>query len=151
MFFHIVKYVGLNALAFAKGRGLPLQKIQLTNLTHRDDPSLRNPDWKSLMTLLTELVGHAPVLQLFRSDIGFVVSHQPEITWFSLVLNSYKAGFCREISLTEEEYQEIYTHIKASRPPSPEVFDHITTMLCIFPSFLSHADSWYAQGLLPYF
>lgn len=70
---HHVQLV-LNALASAKSRGLPLQKIQLAGLTHhRYDPSPESLDWKSLKTLLTELVGLASVLRLFESDLALAL------------------------------------------------------------------------------
>lgn len=66
--------------------------------------------------------------------------------WRNILSEFLLPGSPQEINLTEEEYQEISVHFKASRPPSPEVFDHITTRLFIqmkdriFPSFLSRFD-----------
>lgn len=65
---HHVQVV-LNALLFAKSHCSPLQEIQLTCLPHCDDPSPGSPEWNSLTSLLTALVGHAPVLRLVGSDL----------------------------------------------------------------------------------
>ncbi|KAJ5988273.1 hypothetical protein N7481_003483 [Penicillium waksmanii] len=84
---HHLKVV-LAALVSAERRGLSLQKIQLTCLTHRDDPSPGSPDWQRLTTLLTELVGHAPVLRLFGSDLALAL-----LSRASLNLRELDLGF----------------------------------------------------------
>jgi hypothetical protein len=75
----------LNALASA---GSPLQKIQLTSLTHRNDPSLGASQWNSLTTLLSKLVGHAPALRLFRSDLALALLSRTNLSLRDLVLCS---------------------------------------------------------------
>ncbi|KAJ5646737.1 hypothetical protein N7490_003109 [Penicillium lividum] len=81
---HHVQVV-LNALVSA---GSPFQEIQLTALTHRDHPSLGSPQWNSLTTLLTALVGHAPVLRLVGSSLALALLSRTNLSLRELDLCS---------------------------------------------------------------
>lgn len=115
---------------------------------------LRHNQCIRILRYLEEIKNYCDTYSTIYVQLGPLTGEswgRPEIDmlfncWRNILSEFLLPGSPQEINLTEEEYREISTHIEASRPPSPEVFDHITTRLfiqmkdCIFPSFLSRFD-----------